>query len=358
MKTHFITVDNAWPALKERGMAGVIPASEAYPVHALASDLHYTLLENGVLSCLFQAKSLTSIHFDNVLNGLPYSSGLQLYSHHLPSGEANHFLALSSLVPYRYQFSPLRGFVSLIKRHSLNHELESLQYSTRDSYETLLHSVEGESKNLNLLSNPSPLLQVLGPIRISEGNIKCSESITYNLSYLLLEPSRLALLIEFNDFMFPEYCEMFHPTNDLATSGLEYLAATCIHRPDAEGLSKLDVETEDYQSFLKFFRKEGQTKEKGFPALDLKISEKSPNPKGKVLAKHYVLLFGSSLVDLMLKVQGYIRDLCHKGVSFHASMIRTRENYCHLYPGNYRLINDGILMDAYQAPFILKALHP
>ena len=57
MKTHYITVDNAWPALKEKGMAGSLPQAEAFPLQAFASDLHYTILPNGVLTSLFSAPS-------------------------------------------------------------------------------------------------------------------------------------------------------------------------------------------------------------------------------------------------------------------------------------------------------------
>lgn len=353
MKTHFITVDNAWPALKERGMAGILPAVEMYPVHGFASDLHYTLLANGVLTCLFQAPSVTGMNVDRILEGLPVSSGLQIYSHHIPGGEDSQFLALSSLVPYRYPFSPLQGFGALVKSHSLGQEMERLELSTRETYETLLRCVNGESGALRLLSNPTPLLQILGPIRINEASLECSDSITYNLSYLLLGPSRLALLVEFNAFSVPGQGVVPHPAHDL-----EYLAATCIHQPKAQDLTRLDSEVEDYLTFLNFFRKAGPTREVGFPSPDFHGGEQSVTLKGKVLAKHYVLLFGSTLVDLRLRAQDYIRDLCRMGISFHASMIRTRENYCHLYPGNYRLLSDGIRIEASKVPSVLKALHP
>jgi hypothetical protein len=39
-------------------------------------------------------------------------------------------------------------------------------------------------------------------------------------------------------------------------------------------------------------------------------------------------------------------------------MIRTRESYSHLYPGNFRLLNDGLRMEAVQVPGILRRLHP
>ncbi len=353
MKTHFITIDNAWPALKERGMAGIIPSAEMYPVHGFASDLHYTLLANGVLTCLFQASSIAGMAMDRILEVMPVSSGLQAYSHHVPGGTDEQFLALSALVPFRYPFSPLQRFGALVNNHALGQELERLELSTRETYETLLRCVNGEAGSLRLLSNPTPLLQVLGPIRINEASLECLDSITYNLSYLMLGPARLALLVEFNAFNAPGKGPVPHPAHDL-----EYLAATCIHQPEAQELRRLDSEVEDYLTFLNFFRKAGPSREPGFPAPDLFRGELPVTLKGKALAKHYVLLFGATLVDLRLRAQDYIQDLCRMGISFHASMIRTRENYCHLYPGNYRLMSDGVRIEVSQVPAVLKALHP
>src|SRR5581483_475913 len=127
------------------------------------------------------------------------------------------------------------------------------------------------------------------------------------------------LLVEFNAFPTPGEGRLPHPARDL-----EYLSATCIHQPQAEDLARLDSEVEDYLTFLHFFRKAGSpSPETAFPNPPPFRPDASVTLKGKILAKHYVLLFGTTLSDLRLKAQDYFRDLCSMGISFHASMIRT-----------------------------------
>ena len=351
MKTHHITVDNAWPALKEKGMAGVLPAALTYPVHAFASDLHYTLLPNGVLTCLFEAESFAGLAFDRALQGLPESGGLQVYSHHPLDGSPSRFLALSAPVEYQCPFSPLRGLGTLVRHNALGKELLKLEGQTRITYDSLLSCLQGGGK-VRLLSNPSPLLGALGPLRVMEAALESGDSITYNLSYLLLGPARLALLVEFNAFPKPGAEAI-----PLPAPGLEYLAATCLHRPTQEDLVRLNLETDDYLTFLHFFRKASSGRTSAFPSLDL-LGEPAVSLKGKVLAKHYVLLFGTSLASLRVRAQEYFRDLSRQGVSFHASMIRTRENYCHLYPGNYKLLGDGVRLEEAEVPAILRMVQP
>lgn len=351
MKTHHITVDNAWPALKEKGMAGVLPAALAYPIHAFASDLHYTLLPNGVLTCLFEAESFAGLPMDRILPGLPESGGMQVYSHHPLEGPPGRFLALSAPVAYQCPFSPLAGFGSLVRRQALARELMELETQTRAAYDTLLAAVQGVGQ-LNLLSNPTPLLGALGPLRINEAALESGETVSYNLSYLLLGPARLALLVEFNAFPKPD-----GPAVPLPAAGLEYLAATCIHRPSQEDLVRLNLETDDYLTFLHFFRKAGSGRTTAFPSLDL-LGEEAVGLKGKLLAKHYVLLFGASLATLRIRAQEYFQALSRQGISFHAAMIRTRENYCHLYPGNYKILGDGVRLEESEVPAVLQMVQP
>jgi hypothetical protein len=352
LKTHFITVDNAWPALKEKGMAGKLPACEAYPVHAFASDLHYALLPNGILTCLFGAEGFARASFDRLLEGLPEASGLQVYSHHLPGNHTAAYLALSAPVAYQCPFAPLQGMGTLFKHHALAHELGKLDEATRITYEALLRCIQGEG-GVQLLSNPTPLLKILGPLRVSEASLDCAESIAYNLSYILLGPSRLALLVDFNSF--PSLSDAAFP---LPSPELEFLSATCVQKPGHEDLARLDVEVEDYLTFLHFFRKAATGRSEGFPSLDLIKPEGSVTLRGKVLAKHYVLLFGTSLASLRVRAQEYFRELCRRGISFHASMIRTRENYCHLYPGNYKVLSDGIRLSADDVGSVLRRVQP
>lgn len=352
MKTHFITVDNAWPALKEKGMAGILPAATAFPIHAFASDLHYTLLPNGVLTCLFEADGFSGLAFDRILQGMPDAGGLQVYSHHTPKGPPTYFLALSAPVAYQCPFAPLQGLGTLIRHHALAKEMEALATHTRSTYDSLLACLNGEGR-VHLLSNPTPLLGALGPLRIAGAELECAgESITYNLSYLLLGPARLAFILEFNAFPKPG-----GEAIPLPAPGLEYLAATCFHRPSQEDLVRLNLETEDYLTFLHFFRKAGTVRTGSFPAVDLS-AEPSVSLKGKVLAKHYILLFGDSLASLRVRTQEYIRELCQRHISFHASMIRTRENYCHLYPGNYKLLGDGVRLEGAEVPAVLRMVQP
>ncbi len=353
MKTHFVTVDNAWPALKERGMAGTLPQAEAFPLQAFASDLHYTILPNGVLTSLFSAACPSEIGFSRMLDGLPPCSGLQLYTHHTPDADDRKFLTLSALVDYRCPFSPMQGLGSMLTGGAISRELEHLELATREAYAVLIRCAEPDSRYLQLLGNPTPLLQVLGPMRLCEASLESTGAITYNLSYLLLGASRLAILIEFNSFPDSGQQALPHPSGDL-----EYLAATCIHQPPKDDLAKLDSEVEEYLTFLRYFRKPGPVGESGRTHSFPLQADQRPVMKGRVLAKHYVLVFGSSLTDLRLKAQDYFRDLCRAGISFHASMIRTRESYSHLYPGNFRLLNDGVRMEAAQVPGTLRRLHP
>jgi hypothetical protein len=353
LKTHHITVEGAWPALKEKGMAGVLPAASAYPVHAFASDLHYTLLPSGVLTCLFEAEaeSFAGLFFDRILPGLPEAGGLQVYSHHPLDGPPGRFLALSAPVAYQSPFSPLGGFGSLMRRHALARELMELEARTREAYDTLLASVQGEAQ-VRLLSNPSPLIGALGPLRLGDAALESGDSVTYNLSYLLLGPARLALLVEFNAFPKPG-----GPALPLPAPGLEYLAATCIHRPSQEDLARLNLETEDYLTFLHFFRKAALSRAGSLPSVELP-GDGGVALKGKVLAKHYVLLFGTSLAVLRARAQEYFQALSRQGVSFHASMIRTRENYGHLYPGHYKLFSDGVRLEEAEVPAVLGMVQP
>jgi hypothetical protein len=294
-----------------------------------------------------------AIEFGRILDGLPACSGLQLYSHHHPETGDRGFLALSALVDYRSPFAPLRGFGSLLSGTPISKEIERLELATRETYGILVRSAEMESPYLQLMGNPTPLLQILGPLRLSEASLECRETITYNLSYLLLGPARLALLIEFNSLPAPAKDRVPHPSTDL-----EYLSATCIHQPQSEDLARLDAEVEDYLTFLHYFRKAGNRSDSGFPALETGGTDPGITLKGRILAKHYVLLFGTTLTDLRLKAQDYFRDLCRLGISFHASMIRTRENYSHLYPGNFRLLNDGLRLESSQVQAVLGRLHP
>jgi hypothetical protein len=353
MNTHFITVDNAWPALKEKGMAGPLPPVEAFPLHAVASDLHYTILPSGVLTCLFSAGKSRPIGFARILDGLPASSGLQLYTHHHPETGGRNFLALSSLVDYRSPFSPFQGFGSLLSGGVLSRELERLEGATRETYDMLRRCVQPDAPSLELLGNPTPLLQVLGPLRLSEASLECREIIAYNLSYLLLGPSRLALLIEFNAFPAGGTEGIPRPSGDM-----EYLSATCVHLPHQEDLARLDAEVEEYLTFLHFFRRAGARAETGFPKADGPATGPGVTLKGRVVGKHYVLLFGGALSDLRLKAQEYFRELCRARISFHASMIRTRENYSHLYPGNFRVLEEGIRIESSRVPSLLEELHP
>jgi hypothetical protein len=353
VKTHFITVDNAWPALKEKGMAGTLPPAEAFPLQSFASDLHYTILPNGVLTSIFTAASPSEIGFSRILEGLPPCSGLQLYSHHHPDTGDRKFLALSALVDYRCPFSPLQGLGSMLTGGAISRELEKLELATRETYAVLVRCAQSDSASLQLLGNPTPLLQVLGPLRLCEASLEAAGAITYNLSYLLLGAARLAILIEFNSFPASGEHMLPHPSGDL-----EYLSATCIHQPAKEDLARLDSEVQEYLTFLRYFRKPGEIHDAAQPTIPTFATQAGVTLKGRALAKHYVLLFGSTLTDLRLKAQDYFRDLCRAGISFHASMIRTRESYSHLYPGNFRLLNDGLRMEAVQVPGILRRLHP
>lgn len=354
MKTHFITVDNAWPALKEKGMAGVLSPSDTFPLHAVSSDLHYTILPDGVLTSLFAAPCPSDIGYSRILESLPPGSGLQSFSHHHPVTGDRKFVALSALVDYRYPFAPLKALgASMLTGRIIARELEQLELATRETYGTLIRCAQTDSGNLNLLGNPTPLLQVLGPLRLNNASLEASGGITYNLSYLLLGESRLAILVEFNALLIPGEHAPPYPDADL-----EYLAATCINQPAREDLARLDTEVEEYLGFLRYFRKAGQVMDQGIsPPIPFQ-GDSGLAMKGKALAKHYVLLFGTTLAELRLKAQGYFRDLCRAGVSFHASMIKTRENYSNLYPGNFRLRSDGIRLEAAQVPGILRRLHP
>ena len=352
MKTHFITVDNAWPALREADRVGSMGAAEYFPVHAFASDLHYTLLPNGVLANLFRIVRPDHLSYARILESLPPSSGLQVYSHHVPGGVFSRYLALSSLVPYRCSFSPLHGFASLLNGYSMVREMEHLESATRETYNVLMKSVELEQQGLSLMGSPAPLLEVLGPVRIKGASLEGQDSVTYNLSYLRLGPARLAMLIAFNAFPASQGPSLPHPSSDL-----EYMAATCVHLPEADALTRLDSEVEDYLTFLHYFRKAEGRPESGFPDPGVIRGQGALTLKGKVLAKHYVLLFGASLEDLRLKAHAYFRDLCRAGVSFHANMIRTRENYAHLYPGCFRLLHDGVRLEQSSVPPVLKGLH-
>ena len=354
MKTHFITVDNAWPALKEKGMAGVLSQSETFPLQAVSSDLHYTILPDGVLTSLFVAACPSDIGYARILESLPPGSGLQAFTHHHPVTGDRKFIALSALVDYRCAFAPLKalGLSQLIGR-AIARELERLELATRETYDTLILCAQKDSGNLELLGNPTPLLQVLGPLRFCDASLEASSGITYNLSYLLLGASRLAILVEFNALPLPGDHSPPHPDGDM-----EYLAATCIHQPAKEDLARLDAEVEEYLGFLRYFRKAGQVNDPEIlPPIPFQ-GDSGLAMKGKSLAKHYVLLFGTTLAELRHKAQDYFRDLCRTGISFHASMIKTRENYSNLYPGNFRLRSDGIRLEAAQVPGILRRLHP
>ena len=333
-------------------MAGRLPACEAYPVHAFASDLHYALLPSGVLTCLFGAGGFSRVDFGRVLETLPEASGFQVYTHHIPGDHSAGFLALSAPVAYQSPFAPLQGMGSLLRHQFLAKELARLDEATQATYETLVRCVQGES-GVQLLSNPTPLLQILGPLRVAEAALDCTGTIAYNLSYMLLGPSRLALLVDFNAFPGPSEASIPLPSPEL-----EFLSATCVHKPGPEDLARLDVEAEDYLTFLHFFRKAGTGRGEGFPPLDLMASEGGLTLRGRVLAKHYVLLFGTSLASLRVRAQEYFRDLCRMGISFHASMIRTRENYCHLYPGNFGVLGDGICLEADQVGDVLRRVQP
>jgi hypothetical protein len=353
MNTHFITVDNAWPALKEKGIAGPLRPAEAYPLHAVASDLHYTILPSGVLTCLFSAAKSRTLGFSRILDSLPASSGLQLYTHHHPEKGERDFLALSALVDYRSPFSPFQGFGSLLSGGVLSRELERLEGATRETYDMLRRCVQPDAPALELLGNPTPLLQILGPLRLSEVSLECKETIAYNLSYLLLGPSRLALLVEFNAFPAAGAEGIPRPPEDM-----EYLSATCIHLPHTEDLARMDAEVEEYLAFLHFFRRVGARAQAGFPLAEGPSTGPGVSLKGRVTAKHYALLFGGTLSDLRLKAQEYFRELCRARISFHASMIRTRKNYSHLYPGNFRVLEEGIRIEASRIPSLLGGLHP
>ena len=353
MKTHFITVDNAWPALKEKGMAGVLSQSETFPLHAVSSDLHYTILPDGVLTSLFAAACPSEIAYSRIFENLPQGSGLQAFSHHHPVTGDRKFIALSAPVEYRCPFAPLKVLgSSLLTGRAIAQELERLELATRETYGNLIRCAQMDPGNLELLGNPTPLLQVLGPLRLCDASLEASGGITYNLSYLMLGPSRIAILIEFNALMLPGEHAPPHPDADL-----EYLAATCIHQPARKDLARLDAEVEEYLGFLRYFRKPGQVNDPGpLPPIPFQ-GDSGLAMKGKALAKHFVLLFGTTLAELRMKAQDYFRDLCRAGVSFHASMIKTRENYSNLYPGNFRLQSDGIRLEAAQVPGILHRLH-
>jgi hypothetical protein len=353
MKTHFITVDNAWPAILNRNTVGTMPATEYFPVHGFASDLHYSLLPDGVLANLFRIESPERLMYGLILKNLPPSSGVQVYSHHAPGAADSRYLALSSLVPYRTSFSPLHGFASLLSGYSMAREIEQLEAATRETYETLRRAAEIAGPGLSLLGSPTPLLETLGPVKINGVALEGQGPVAYNLSYLRLGPARLAMLIAFNAFPAPRAAEIPRPPADL-----EYLAATCVHLPMADDLAKLDSEVEDYLTFLHYFRKSTARPASGFPDPGQVRGEQVLTLKGKVLAKHYVLLFGSNLEDLRTKTHAYFRDLCKAGISFHANMIRTRENYSHLYPGCFRLLHDGVRVDVSDVPAIVNRLHP
>ena len=353
MKTHFITVDNAWPALKEKGMAGTLPQAETFPLQAFASDLHYTILPNGILTSLFAAACPSDIGFSRILEGLPACSGVQLYSHHHPDTGGRKFLALSALVDYRCPFSPLQGIGSVLTGRAISRELERLELATRETYASLVRCAEPYSAVMQLLGNPTPLLQLLGPLRLCEASLESDGAITYNLSYLMLGPARLAILIEFNAF--PSAGEQGLP---LPSGDLEYLSATCVHQPPKDELAKLDTEVHEYLTFLRYFRNPGKPVAPDLPLPEAFQSDRGITMKGAALAKHYVLLFATNLSDLRIKAQDYFRDLCRAGVSFHASMIKTRESYSHLYPGNFRLLNDGVRLESARVPALLRRLHP
>ncbi len=320
------------PVLAGRKGAGIIPAKQAFPLHTLASDNSYGIFLNGLLSVLFRIPAEAVWSPTTLIEALPLGSGLQVYRHFRPGLETETYAAVSVPVPYAYKFSLLKGLLTLFRPAFVRREVARLEQATRTAEEAIYRAVSGAFVAEDALPQMGfePFLSLLGlpggerPERKPPG--------AFNMGFLSLAGGKIGLLADCQSL--PTLPETTVPLPALEQ---EALLVSCVRLPDSvEQERLLDLHRSESAFYREVIR---AAWDKGAAALSEWKGDESDR---YVIVRSYFLMLDTRASRLRESAEDYIHALRASGYPAHASHLATRDQFCHLYPGNVHLLPDGL----------------
>lgn len=342
------------PVLAGVKSAGTLRLSQIWPLHTQASDLRFGVFSNGVLSLLFRVDDPQALNPGGLLEALPLGGGLQVYQYMEPGVGPLLFLALSAPVPYTYSFAPFKGVLSVLRYGFVSKELRKLEEATEATHQALSRAaaVGLGSEDAIPLEGFGPLLDILGATDPDATPPTPISLASYNLNYLLLPDKRLGLLgdTQFLPGLPPD--SLPRPPEEL-----ESLLCTTFYLPPQEEQAKHHQALED----LSAFEQEAfppKAKARRAPPTGRSVYRAAPQGPRYAYVRQYSLLLSERPLELKDAGEDYFSTLTAAGYPSHPSLVSSKDHYCHLFPGNYRIFLDGTLISSHLTTSLFERLLP
>jgi len=335
------------PVLASRKGIGTIPAKQAFPLHTLASDNGYGIFADGLLSIVFRVPEEAVWAPSSLVETLPLGSGVQVYRHYLGNGEVTTYLAVSSPIPYVYRFSILKGLLSLFQPGFVKRETAKMEEATTAACDAILKAVASAFvvEEALPLEGFEPLLTLLGLERGTRPERRGPA--TYNMGYLALSGGKVALLADCQAL--PSLPKITVPLPPL---GHEALYVTTLRVPLETEQSRL---SENYHADLAFHR---EVLGAGGAKSAQTLGRAHGSPKRFTVLRSYYLLMDTQATRLRDTAEQMFRAFRASGFPAHASHLATKDQFCHLFPGNVNMLPDGLTAPITVLGTVLERLLP
>ena len=336
------------PVMAGRKGAGIIPAKQAFPLHTLASDNSYGIFADGLLSILFRVPAEAAWSPSTLIEALPLGSGLQVYRHFRPGQETETYAVVSVPVPYEYPFTLFKGLLTLIRPGFVKREVARLEQATRTAEEAIHRAVSGAFVAEDALPQEGfePLLSLLGLPEGGRPERKPPGS--FNMGFLTLAGGKIGLLADCQSL--PTLPDTTVPLPALQQEALLVSSIRFPSNADQALLSDIHKsEASFYREVLRAPWENGTTGTQGV---------KSQAPGRYAIVRAYFLMLVTRANRLRDSAEDYVAALRASGYPAHMSHLASRDQFCHLYPGNVHLLPDGLPLPLPMLDTVLERFLP
>ena len=352
MVKNLLVAEEISSVLNPRAYQGRIEATEALPVHCGAAGGSYAVLANGTLTTLFAMPRFDRLKLTPSFFSAEKGLSVQLYTHRQASGDARSFCALSSKIGYRYTYPIFESFLNAFKFGFRRAEFARFQAATNTAY-AATRAFSGpleKSGYFSEIHDFSPLTGIFAPIRYRKGLPEYEEPINFNLSYFILPGGRYCTALEFPSLESIRRNGLFLPPK-----GVEYLACTTVNYPTKAEGEYYSKEIREYESFIGNFKSKRDMDSFMTQTIDPEMLLDAT--RGMVLLRNYVFLISEDPMQLRQSAESYLQDLHTSSMSVNTTIVRAKDAFCQIHPGQGRFIPGGSRAEFSLVPRIVEAFH-
>ncbi len=352
MAKNLLVAEEISSVLNPIAYQGRIEATEALPIHCAAVGGSYAVMFNGTLTTLFSMPRFDRLKLTPAFFAADKGLSVQVYTHRQVDGKTLSYCALSSKIEYRYTYPILDSFLNAFKFGFRRIELTRFQAATNAAYaSTRAFSAPLEKAGFfSELVGFSTLTNVFAPIRFRNGLPEYEVPINVNLSYFILSGGRFCTALEFPSLQSIRRNGLFMPEK-----GVEYLACTTVNYPTKAEGDYYRKEIQEYESLISNFK----TKRDGDSFMTQTIEPEMllDATRGMVLLRNYVFLISEDAMQLRKSAESYLRDLHAASMSVNTCIVRAKDAFCQIHPGQARFIPGGSRAEFSVVPRIVEAFH-